>query len=96
MANSSFLLPSKLRCGFFTQKSSPLYLTMAPRHMLIPRLVGQFFMETSLRNEKKRGFLSQPEPMRTLSRVPLEHSWDGHKGWDYEVGLGSEADAVFV
>lgn len=44
--------------------------------------------------QQKNGFLSQPEPMRTLSRVPLEHSWDGHKGWDYEVGLGSEADAT--
>lgn len=61
--------------------------------MLIPRLVGKFFMETSLR---KNGFLPQPEPMRTLSRVPLEHSWDGRKGWDYEVALGGEVDADFV
>ena len=73
-----------------------MYLNMSPWHISIPQFCWKLFHGNILQKQQKDEFPPKPEPMRTLSRVPLEHSWDGRKAWDCEVGLGGEEDAVFV
>ena len=79
-----------------TQRSCPMYLNMSPWHISIPQFCWKLFHGNILQKQQKYEFAPKPEPMRTLSRVPLEHSWEGRKAWDCEVGLGGEEDAVFV
>ncbi len=90
MAKSSFFLPSKLLRDLVQCTS------ICHHDISIPQFCWKLFHGNILRKQQKNEFPPKPEPMRTLSRVPLEHSWEGRKAWDCEVGLGGEEDAVFV